>query len=101
VVKLLVREGAEIDKKGKEGNTALHYACFYEGTQDKKSQNTENITNIAVFLVLSRADINIKNVVGQTPLYWASKKLAARLSSLVEIRDTDINFLLKKAVDYK
>lgn len=100
-MKLLIREGADLDRKDKDMNTALHYACFMEKGKEEKSEDTENVTTIAVFLVLSRADVNIKNVEGHTAPYYCSKTLATRLSSLVEIRDSDINFLLKKAVDYK
>lgn len=96
IVKLLVREGADIDKKGRDLNTALHYACITESEQEKKSESTDIITKISVFLVLSRADVNIKNANGLTALNCCSKKLSSRLSSLVEIRDSDINFLIKK-----
>eukprot|EP01022_Parablepharisma_sp_SALTPOND_P010858 TRINITY_DN1448_c1_g1_i1.p4 TRINITY_DN1448_c1_g1~~TRINITY_DN1448_c1_g1_i1.p4 ORF type:complete len:260 (+),score=39.22 TRINITY_DN1448_c1_g1_i1:2048-2827(+) len=101
VVKLLVMEGAEVDKKGEDSNTALHYACFTEAGKEEKKESTDKIMSIAVFLVLSKADVNIKNAGGFTALHYCSKKLATRLASLVEIRDSDINFLTKKALDYK
>lgn len=96
VVKLLVREGANIENKDKDLSTALHYACFAEGSKASKSESTETVANIAVFLILSRADINIKNAEGFPPLHYCSKKLGARLASLVEMRDSDINFLISK-----
>ena len=82
-------------------NTALHYATFGEERKEKEGKDTEMITTIAVFLVLSRADVTIKNAAGNAALVYGSSKLKARLSSLVEIRDNDISFLIKKAVDYK
>ncbi len=97
----MIREGAEIDRKDECSNTALHFACILEGKDAAEGKDTEVLTNIAVFLVLSRADVNIKNLESCTALHYCSKKLAVRLSSLVEIRDSDINFLIKKAVDYK
>ena len=77
-------------------NTALHCACITEGNKGANNESTDAINDIAAFLILSRADINIKNAAGFPPLHYCSKKLGARLASLVEMRDSDINFLTKK-----
>ncbi|MFZ8839750.1 MAG: ankyrin repeat domain-containing protein [Pyrobaculum sp.] len=55
VAKLLLRYGADISAKDGKGNTVIHYAA--------KSINKE-----IVELVLRGADVNAKNVYGETPL---------------------------------
>lgn len=56
----LIKQGAEIDCRDKEGWTPLHFACI-GGSVD------------AVRLLLEHgAEVNARTTYGQTPLHWAS-----------------------------
>lgn len=59
IVKLLVENGAPINKKDADGNSPLHYAYTKE---------------IIQYLAEKEADINIKNYNSETPLHCACKR---------------------------
>ena len=61
VIKLLLREGADVNKQDDDKNTPLHWAARY------------NYTEVARLLIQNRADVNIRNYLNNTPLDDARK----------------------------
>lgn len=61
IVSLLLIKGAEVNKKDRAGNTALHYAIWFQAP-----------IPVLELLLLHGADINSKNNRGFTPLHYAS-----------------------------
>lgn len=59
VLELMVEKGARVDEQTKNGETALHNACF-KGNEDA-----------IVFLLSKNANIDLRNKLGETPLYYA------------------------------
>ena len=55
VVKLLLKNNAEVNKVAQNGTTSLHYACFY-GHLD-----------IVMTLIEAKANLFLKNIHGDTP----------------------------------
>ena len=66
---LLIAKGVNVNAKGVDGETALHFAA-YSGLDSKE---------IAELLIAKGADVNMKNVVGETPLDYADGEIAALL----------------------
>lgn len=74
IVKLLLENGADINKKNKDGNTALFMTAL---------KNCPEIAKIAKFLVNNQADYNIRNKSGQTALDWAIKNKRTEIAELL------------------
>jgi ankyrin repeat protein len=83
IVKLLLENGANINKKNKSHNTALHFAVF----------NKHN--NIVKLLIEKGAEINAKGYAGQTPLVLAAEIDNIEAAKLLIQKGADI-----KAVDH-
>ena len=62
MVELLIANGADVNAKGRVGNTALHLAA---------NQNKEDIFEL---LIANGADVNAKNKFNETPLDFAVAK---------------------------
>jgi ankyrin repeat protein len=60
VAELLIKAGALVNAQDKEGKTALSWAC-YEGRLD-----------LARYLITRKAQINLCDELGCSPLYWAA-----------------------------
>ena len=76
LVELLLKHGANVDVTDSEGDTALHYAVeVYQETpshcaqQDGDSSSAKTVTDI---LLENKADVNMVNDDGETPLYAAA-----------------------------
>jgi len=59
IVRLLIEQGANIDRHGKGGKTAFSQACFFGHLE------------IAKLLVNAGAKIQVRDQFGATPLFWA------------------------------
>lgn len=62
IVKYLIAHGADVNEKGYEGNTPLHFA------------KEHNYGEIADILIANGADVNIRNNKGETPEIYAKKE---------------------------
>ena len=79
-VKVLLDQGADINAKDSEGNTALCIAAF------------ERHQELAMFLIDQGADVNVKGVQEMTPLFWAAAHgLPALAKRLLASGDIDVN----------
>lgn len=87
-LKLLLKLGADVNKKCELGNTPLHQAMM---TGDKIQKNVK----IMDLLIQSGANPRLKNNFGQTPMFFASKKFmrshALTRVMAIEINKEDIN----------
>ena len=61
VIKLLLHEGADVNRQNNRKDTPLHYAARY------------NYTEVARLLIQNGADVNIRNYLNKTPLDDARK----------------------------
>jgi ankyrin repeat protein len=66
IVGILVRQGADINKRNKWGETPLHHA-----TASKGSYSVGSYRACTQLLLESGADVNCMDNKGRTPLYWA------------------------------
>lgn len=90
VVKLLQEKGANINEHDSDGNSALHIAtqqgktlfmdsnCNFSIFRQSKIFTDSNALldyeNVVELLIEEGADINIKNIYGNPPLYYAVSK---------------------------
>ena len=71
-IKSLLKQGADVNAKDKDGWTLLHRASFW------------NRIDIAKFLIENGADVNAKDKNGETPLYLVSWDLVDIAKFLIE-----------------
>ncbi len=72
IIKLLINEKAYPDIVNEDGNSPLHLAS-----------GEENIISIIYLLRASRKFLNVKNIFGKTPLYYAVRSGSIPLSKLL------------------
>jgi len=72
---LLLNHGANVSVGDLSGNTALHHFIMNVRPSDvlSQSQSTASFVGLHIFLQKG-ADINVKNIEGETPLYLAVKQ---------------------------
>ena len=75
----LIKEGADIGARDKQGNTPLHIAARC------------NEPVIAMLLIDEGADVNMKNDAGNTPLHWAAVFDAYEVSEMLLSCGADVN----------
>ena len=81
MIRLLLKKGADINARNKDGNTALLIS----------SSKNHDLDFITEFLVKNGADINVKNSEGATALIIASEKGHLNAVKLFLVYDCDIN----------
>lgn len=81
ILSLLLKAGANANKKDKFGNTALHYAIWYKAPF------------MALMLLIAQggADINSKNNRGQSPLHYAKEHNSANYITFMVENGANIN----------
>lgn len=92
LVRSLIKEGIDINLKNEHGDTALHYASFF------------NCKDIIIELIKAGADINTENNVGNTPLDVARNqeyKEAELILSGVKIDDKQTFGISIKTINSK
>lgn len=85
IIKLLLKNGAHVELKDKEGNTALAYACKYS--------NICSSIEIIKLLIKKGANINSKN-----NIYWTPLHLSCSASDTTSSLDT-VKLLLDKGAN--
>ncbi|XP_060062636.1 putative ankyrin repeat protein RF_0381 [Ylistrum balloti] len=93
MVKLLVKDGADIGAPGNDGKTALHYTCeggnrIIDGNDDEK---TDDFLEILQFLLDSGANVDWKDNMGRTPLFTACEADDIEMVSLLVRHNCDVN----------
>ncbi len=84
-VRCLVLRGADVNAKGENGLTPLHWAAH------------DGRTEIAELLIARGADVNAKNEWGSTPLHWAAdggpsvSDITLNVAELLIAKGADIN----------
>jgi tetratricopeptide (TPR) repeat protein len=93
-IHLLLKKGAEVNVKDKNGETPLHYSASY------------GHANISEYLITHGAEINIQNNIGETPLhtavYWGYKdiiELMIKKGADLNIKDENGKTALKTAIE--
>jgi len=76
IIKLLIKAGASVNTTDASGNTALHYGIEQHNNATTLQYKDEvktaiNSTSVVDILLENRADVNILNKSGETPLYRA------------------------------
>jgi ankyrin repeat protein len=105
IIKYLVENGADVNKRGKAQSTPLHFVCHHY-------TSIENMKPIIKMLIEHGADLNAKDIGDKTPLMvlLEETRMITRLSKeefnvikyLVE-NGADVNYINsygKKASDY-
>lgn len=80
LVKLLVQNHSDVDHQNNEGNTALHTAI-----------NLKLYMNSIRHLIIKKANFNIKNNLGETPLALAIKNNFVKAINLLLEHKADVN----------
>ncbi|XP_071115943.1 ankyrin-1-like [Haliotis cracherodii] len=75
VVELLVNEGADVSLVDDLGDNILHHACA-----------GGNMKTVKLVLSLNVVDVDARNKVGQTAVYWARRRGHQRVVKLLESR---------------
>ena len=75
----LIKEGADIGARDKQGNTPLHIA----GRCNKDV--------IALMLIHEGADVDAKNNAGNTPLHWAVRFNAKEVAEMLILAGAEVN----------
>lgn len=90
IVELLVKKGADVNKKGDMGCTPLLSALSSSGIYDAEMDDSEEIDKkykrTVFFLVSHGADLNAKNNFGETSLHCAIKSVPGRKNALTYIK---------------
>ncbi len=100
MVKFLLENNADVNKKVKDGNTALHIACNYSPGYDPEKVVSEGkiVDDIEIVQLLldHGADMNIKNDNGMTPYLLASKNCKINKIKFFVEKKVDINQIDKE-----
>ncbi|NXI82484.1 ASB10 protein, partial [Rhipidura dahli] len=88
-VQLLLRHGAELEVKNKEGQTPLNAAC----AQPHQPQDMERYYRVCQLLVESGASINAADRDRQHPLHLACKNANAQIAELLLARGANVNVM--------
>ena len=97
LTKFLLKHGADVDVTDINGNTALHHAVKYYSPRQSWSQYSEHsrsAKSVVDILLKKKADVNIVNNSGDTPLYLAASK---GLLDVVDKGNVDMTRSLLKA----
>lgn len=88
IVGQLLQAGADINRKGLDGQTCLHIAV--DAAIDEVSQNNgaqgEEATAVIEFLIENGANSLASNEEGETPLYWAQRYKSEKVTALLKAR---------------
>lgn len=80
IVQALIRNGVDVNKKDKDGNTPLHFlinqydsdwALFFQNHENSVVDITDKLTSL---LIKNGADVNIKDNNGKTPFDYIKKE---------------------------
>ncbi|NXB60363.1 ASB10 protein, partial [Struthidea cinerea] len=88
-VELLLRHGAELEVKNKEGQTPLNAAC----AQRHQPQDMDRYYRVCRLLVESGASINAADRDQQHPLHLACKNANAQIAELLLARGANVNVM--------
>ncbi|NXB28806.1 ASB10 protein, partial [Eulacestoma nigropectus] len=88
-VQLLLRHGAELEVKNKEGQTPLNAAC----AQRHQPQDMDRYYRVCQLLVESGASINAADRDRQHPLHLACKNANAQIAELLLARGAHVNVM--------
>jgi len=76
-VEMLLKCGAKMDVTDSDGNTALHRAiegCYKSSRQSHEVMASSNLKSAVDVLLENKADVNIENNSGETPLCRAARR---------------------------
>lgn len=80
VIERLLKQGVDVDEKNKSGNTALMIAAA--------NGNTEMLR---MLIYMAKANVNIQDCYGNTPLMWAVVKGYAEIVNILINANADVN----------
>ncbi|NXQ31313.1 ASB10 protein, partial [Alaudala cheleensis] len=88
-VRLLLRRGAELEAKNREGQTPLNAAC----AQQHRPQDMDRYYRVCELLVESGASVNAADRDRQRPLHLACKNANAQIAELLLARGAHVNVM--------
>uniref|UniRef100_A0A8C5J221 Ankyrin repeat and SOCS box containing 10 n=1 Tax=Junco hyemalis TaxID=40217 RepID=A0A8C5J221_JUNHY len=88
-VQLLLRHGAQLELRNKEGQTPLNAAC----AQQHQPQDMDRYYRVCQLLVESGASVNAEDRDRQHPLHLACKNANAQIAELLLARGANVNVM--------
>ncbi|XP_063016718.1 ankyrin repeat and SOCS box protein 10 isoform X3 [Melospiza melodia melodia] len=88
-VQLLLRHGAQLELRNKEGQTPLNAAC----AQQHQPQEMDRYYRVCQLLVESGASVNAEDRDRQHPLHLACKNANAQIAELLLARGANVNVM--------
>jgi hypothetical protein len=83
IVELLVRHGAEVDRRNNLGNTPLMQCIHYMSTLDRNQLQNVDHFEVVNALINARADVNSRNTLLCSPLHEAAMSGSRRVAVLL------------------
>lgn len=100
IVEVLVRAGANVNQRSKDGLTPLHFcelsspSYTTDDPEEKVSLREYKVMKVAEFLVENKADIDSRGNNGETPLHFVAKTNNVHVARLLITRGADVNAVL-------
>lgn len=91
VAEVLLEAGADLEAKGKKGETALFMAVQRLAFGFSRKEKEDDVWKILELLLRKGADVNCRDILGNTPLMAAMRADNVRLAALLKNYGAEVN----------